>query len=131
MTPSSGDEREAADDAIIAELRTCTRCLYLEVPSVIAKDVEKRAEAVIAALSTLRAEQAKDTARLNWLDRQSWISVERTDESDNNGVGLTNMAVIARSTSPDGKRFPTQLAATFREAIDAARATLPETGTNA
>ena len=78
----------------------------------------------LAAARSLLRDATRDTERLDWLDGQSWINVEKTDESDNNGVGLINLAVFIKSGSPDGPQFYPCSAATFREAIDTACAAL-------
>ena len=52
------------------------------------------------------------------------VALNKSDESDTNGVGLVDSAVALSSVSPDeadNERFPMQLAATFREAIDKGR----------
>lgn len=75
-----------------------------------------------AKISSLLAERAEDTERLDWLDGSAWISCSKTDESDNNGVGMVDSAVVLLSRNPDGKSdFPMQRAATFRKVIDSAR----------
>lgn len=69
--------------------------------------------------------KAHDTARLDWLEGQSWVDLSKTDESDNNGVGALNSAVTICSTNPDGEAFHAIVTGSFRAAIDSARQSQP------
>ena len=68
----------------------------------------------------------EDAARLDWLERTSWVTLDKTDESDNNGAGLLRSSVVLRSSHPDGERFAAIFSGSSRAALDAARG--PRTG---
>jgi hypothetical protein len=81
-------------------------------------------DAEVAALRALVRSLAADARRLDWLDATNWVHLDRTDESDNNGVGLVNSAVAVRVGDVSNGPWPMLhvTAATVREAIDVAMA---------